>query len=215
MKIEKSKHKKDVYTGINYGKASELFKHISVSKNIKNNILPSAIIRYLAKAADRGLIFITHPDNPKVIDYLINGSIPQNWETRRIIHSFQKSGYVSISEGKEGKITVKITKNGIKKALTYQLDTMKLNKLRKWDNKWRVIIFDVPVKYNRVRDIFRARLRQLGLYKLQGSVYISPYPCFDEIEFLRQLYGIPFTIRYLLAERIENDKLLRQYFELP
>ena len=100
------------------------------------------------------------------------------------------------------------------RALTYQLDTMMVRKPKRWDKKWRVVIFDIPEKYRRVRDIFRSRLRQLSLYQLQESVYISPYPCFSEIEFLRELYGVSFTVSYLLVDRIEDDELLRSHFEL-
>ena len=100
------------------------------------------------------------------------------------------------------------------KALTYQLDTMKLDRPKKWDKKWRVVIFDVPNKYGRTRDIFRKRLDQLGLRKIQKSVYVSPYPCFKEVEFLRELYGIPVTVQYLLVEQIEDDAFLKRQFNL-
>ena len=100
------------------------------------------------------------------------------------------------------------------KALTYRLDTLMITKPKRWDKKWRVVIFDIPIKYNRVRDIFRSRLVQMGMYQLQESVYIYPYSCFSEIEFLRELYGVPFTARYLLVEHIENDDFLKYHFEL-
>ncbi len=61
---------------------------------------------------------------------------------------------------------------------------------------------------------FYGCLRQLELYPLQKSVFVSPYPCFDEVEFLRELYGVAFTVRYLLVERIEKDEFLKQHFNV-
>jgi len=58
------------------------------------------------------------------------------------------------------------------------------------------------------------RLRQLGLYQLQKSVFVSPYPCFDEIEFLRELYGERLSVQYLLVEKLEDDDWLRDRFQL-
>jgi CRISPR-associated endonuclease Cas2 len=75
-------------------------------------------------------------------------------------------------------------------------------------------MFDVPNKYGKTRDVFRLRLEQLGLKKLQKSVYVSPYSCFQEVEFLRELYGIAITVQYLLVEQIEDDAFLKRQFNL-
>lgn len=146
---------------------------------------------------------------------LLGQSQYDTWRVRNAIKRLAKQRYLRISENPDGSTTVHITKQGRIKALTYQLSTMQLGQPKKWDRRWRVVIFDIPNKYNRVRDIFRMRLKQLGLFPLQESVYVSPCPCFEEVEFLRELYGIRFTARYLLVERIEEDEALRDHFNLP
>lgn len=45
-----------------------------------------------------------------------------------------------------------------------------------WDNKWRIIVFDVPENRRTVRQMFRLKLMDLGARMLQSSVWISPYP---------------------------------------
>ncbi len=45
----------------------------------------------------------------------------------------------------------------------------------KWDGFWRIVIFDVPEKRRRSRDVLRKQLRLLGFGRLQNSTYISPY----------------------------------------
>jgi DNA-binding transcriptional regulator PaaX len=49
-----------------------------------------------------------------------------------------------------------------------------------WDGLWRVVVFDVPVSKNSVRNRLRLRLRQRGFGCLQGSVWITPHPVTDE-----------------------------------
>jgi len=136
------------------------------------------------------------------------------WGMRRTLKRLKKQKYISVSEDTSGRVTVQITKEGMTRALSYKLESMELTKPKKWDGKWRVVVFDIPEKYKRLRDIFRIRLGLLGLIKLQESVYVSPYPCFDEVEFLRELYGVSFTVRYLVAARIEDDDSLKQHFQL-
>ena len=45
-------------------------------------------------------------------------------------------------------------------------------------------------------------------------MYLSLHPCFEQIEFLRELYAVSFDVSYLLVEKIENDTYFRLYFEL-
>lgn len=138
----------------------------------------------------------------------------RDWEVNAVVKTLVCQKYISVIESPDGKTTVRITKKGMTRALTYELDTMQILKPKKWDKRWRVVIFDVPEKYKDLRNAFRMRLRQLGLFQLQESVYVSPYPCFDEVEFLRELYGVAFTTKYLLVEKIEDDISLRDHFGL-
>lgn len=205
------------YAKIDWSKASRLFAS-EPQKFVKpkTNFKPSAelILHALARFLDKGLTFIAHPTNPATVEYLLLGTGPLNWQSKQVIRRFEKQKYVTVAESHEGTVTVKITELGLVKALSYNLNTMHVQEPATWDKKWRVVIFDVPVKHNRLRDIFRMRLVQLGLYKIQESVYVSPYPCFDEVEFLRELYGISFTVRYLLVEKIEDDRGIKRHFRL-
>mgnify|MGYP001565402777 FL=1 len=208
------KQRRSPYAHIQWDKAAALFPSHPSQQKKKFPISASSVLHLLATAADKGLMFATHAADPAIVEYMLEGTGPLNWRTRNMIHRFQKQKYVHVHEAGDGTVTVKITKNGFAHALSYQLDTMKVQEKKQWDKKWRVVVFDVPEKYKRLRDVFRSRLEQLGLYRLQDSVYVSPYPCFDEVEFLRELYGIAFTTQYLLVEKIEDDRHLRTHFHL-
>src|SRR3989338_6959670 len=202
-------------TKIDWEKASLLFRKASKTQK-GNSKYPQVkeILRVLAAVGGIGLVF-AFPGAAAGISSLILGEDSySSWRTRKIFNQLGRQKYISTKYGENGQVTVKITQKGMVKALSYQLDTMKVAIPKRWDKRWRVVIFDIPDKYKRVRDIFRTRLVQIGLHRLQESVYVCPYPCFDEIEFLRELYGIAFKVQYLLVEKIEDDRLLRQHFDL-
>jgi DNA-binding transcriptional regulator PaaX len=207
------KSKKNLYTSIEWQKVSTLF--LARTKSVSANTITAEKLLYaLARVAEKGFVFLAHANNPAVIEYLLEDSGPLTWRTRSMIRRFRQQKYITVSQKRDGSVMVKITKDGMQRALSYQLDTLTIQPPTHWDDKWRVVLFDVPEKYKSVRDMFRKRLCQIGLYRYQESVYVSPYPCFDQVEFLRELYGIAFTVRYLLAEKIEDDASLRGHFHL-
>ncbi|OGG14227.1 hypothetical protein A2773_06410 [Candidatus Gottesmanbacteria bacterium RIFCSPHIGHO2_01_FULL_39_10] len=210
----KRKRARNPYAKINWEKAAVLFDKPFVVEGESNFPQVKQILQVLAAAGAVGLVF-AFPGAALALGMIAFGkkSYPR-WQSSQIIGQLERQKYVETKENKDGTTTVKITKKGMVKALTYRLDTLMITKPKRWDKKWRVVIFDIPIKYNRVRDIFRSRLVQMGMYQLQESVYIYPYSCFSEIEFLRELYGVPFTARYLLVEHIENDDFLKYHFEL-
>lgn len=219
LKIRNKTSKKKIisfnpYAHIDWEKASKLFQQPILSSK-KHSFPPvREILHTLAAVGAIGLIF-AFPGAALAIGSLVLGENSYDrWRTRKIITRLKKQKYVTIEENPNNTVTVKITKQGMIRALTYQLETMQLKKPKSWDKKWRVIIFDIPEKYKKIREIFRMRLRQLNLYLLQDSVFVSPYPCFNEVEFLRELYGIPSTVKYLLVDRIEEDQELKEYFSL-
>lgn len=211
----KSNKQNNPYANIDWENASILFKSPPQTSQINKKIPPvKDILKVLAGVGAIGLIF-AFPGAAVGVAALVPGGSPYSrWGIKKVIRRLEKQKFVTTRENADGSATVKITQKGMTRALTYQLDTLELKKPKRWDGKWRVVIFDVPEKYRRLRDIFRMRLGQLELYPLQESVFVSPYPCFNEIEFLRELYNVSFNVRYLLVEKIEDDSLLRSHFEL-
>lgn len=113
-----------------------------------------------------------------------------------------------------GEQIVKITEKGRMKALKYKIEEIKIKEPKKWDKCWRIVIFDVPEGSRKLRDLFRERLKALHFYPLQKSVWVHPFPCFDEIEFLRQIYGVGFDVYYVIAKKIEGEEILLRFFNL-
>lgn len=131
---------------------------------------------------------------------------------RQVLNRLKNRKIIEFVETKDGPV-VRITQNGITKALKYKLDSMFVKK-KSWDKKWRIVVFDIPENKKRARDEFRERLKQLGFFPLQESVFVHAFSCFDEVEFLRQIYGVDIEVTYITADKIEQDENLKTFFNL-
>lgn len=212
---KKAERSDSPYVNIDWEKASKLFQAPITYSSEKKSFPPvKEVLSVLAKVGAVGLIFVFPGAAPAIGSLVLGEKSYSRWRTNQIISRLEKQKFIIVKENEDGSTTVKITQKGLSRALTYKLDDLKIKQPKRWDGRWRVVVFDIPEKYKGLRDIFRSRLRQLDLYLLQESVYVSPYPCFNEIEFLRQLYGVAFKVRYLLVEKIDDDEQLKSYFSL-
>jgi len=107
-----------------------------------------------------------------------------------------------------------LTSEGEKKLRRFELQGYKLSKPKKWDRKWRVIIFDIPEKKRNIREKVRHLFVSAGFLRLQDSVWVYPYDCEDIIGLLKTDFGVGKDILYMIVDEIENDKHLRQDFDL-
>lgn len=89
-----------------------------------------------------------------------------------------------------------------------------LRKPRRWDGKWRIVIFDVWERRRTIRDRLRIMLQKAGFIKIQDSVWVYPYDCEELFVFLRTDLQLGKGILYIVAEEIEQDERLRHHFGL-
>ena len=132
------------------------------------------------------------------------------WRLRQVIKRMQSSKLVEVKEEK-GVPIIKITHKGKQKLLRYKIDDMELDQSN-WDGKWRLIIYDVASTKRANSEIFRTMLTKLRFLKLQKSVYLTPFKCEDEIEYLRLLFGIGTEVQILKIGSLENETAYRRYF---
>lgn len=86
--------------------------------------------------------------------------------------------------------------------------------LKEWDRKWRLIFFDIPEEKKKFRDSFRYHLQKLGLVEFQRSSFISPFPCFREVEKIAEHLQLKDHIVFVTAETLSNEFHFKQRFEL-
>lgn len=128
---------------------------------------------------------------------------------KQVLKRLQKQKVVQIAI-KNGEPIVTLSEKGKKKVLKYNLENLQLE--NKWDGKWRLIIYDIPKEKKRQSDSFRLLLRTIKCLQLQKSVYLTPFNCDGEIEYIRSLYQIGDNVKILKVSSIENEKAYREYF---
>ena len=115
-------------------------------------------------------------------------------------------------EGNLSKIT--ITEKGKQKLLIYELDSLEIKKPKKWDSVWRIVTFDIPEKKKAARNALRDKLKELGFCQLHKSVFVFPYPCLDEVQFIEEIFQIGSYINFIEAKTIADDDWLKSKFHL-
>ena len=81
---------------------------------------------------------------------------------------------------KNGEVYLRLTSRGVEK-IKRDFPLVRVASKR-WDGKWRVVIFDIPEKERRTRDFLRAKLKELGFGAWQKSIFISPYDWAEDIK---------------------------------
>ena len=92
------------------------------------------------------------------------------------------------------------------------LDLKKKNK--QWDGKWFLVFFDVPEIQRKKRDILRKYLTKIGFYRYQKSIYLFPYECEKEIVYLKKIVEGAKYMKYIIADKIEDEDEVKAYFHL-
>ncbi|OGI26680.1 MAG: hypothetical protein A2359_03310 [Candidatus Moranbacteria bacterium RIFOXYB1_FULL_43_19] len=142
-------------------------------------------------------------------------------DKKRKNKTFQQSFYYLKNKGLidfkyQGKqVYVSLTKEGRKKVKKSNIDNLEIKKPKVWDKKWRILIFDIQDKYKIKRESLRGKLKELGFYKLQKSVWVCPYDFEKEVNILRNFFGFGHReMRVITASDIENDRETKHFFKI-
>lgn len=127
------------------------------------------------------------------------------WRLKYILKRLQRQKMIEIVGG-----VIRVTEKGKKKILKFDLENLKLKEKR--DGKWRLIIYDVSNLKKQQREIFRSFLKRLKFLQLQESVYLTPFVCDEEIEYLRQTFQIGTEVQVLKVVGLENEEVYKSYF---
>lgn len=141
----------------------------------------------------------------------------KKYQKKKVYDTFyrlRKEGCIEIKK-KNHQIYVSLTEKGKSKANWFQIDALKIKKPNKWDRKWRIVFFDISQLKKFYREAFRGKLKELCFYPLQKSVWIHPFDCYDEIELLRDFFGLTEKeVRFIKTEDIGEDSWLKRIFGL-
>ncbi len=170
------------------------------------------ILKWLAVA---GMVYIA-ASSPyftlNLIKAFKKGKLFQKKKVYNAFYRLRKEGCIEVKK-KKHQIYIALTEKGKRKAGWLQINDLKIKRPKKWDGKYRLVIFDIAQIKKVYREAFRGKLKELGFFPLQKSVWIIPFDCRDETELLKEFFGLSDReLRLIIAENIGNDGFLRKIF---
>lgn len=144
------------------------------------------------------------------MQYKIGRSIEraQFWQK---ISYLKRRGLINIFvEGKDKYYEVSLEGKRILQKYSYK--NLNINRPIIWDGKWRIVIFDVPEKLRTSRDLLRDKIKQMGFYQIQKSVYTYPFECSREIAFLSEQLLISKYVLIMISDIIQGEEDIIENF---
>lgn len=157
------------------------------------------------------------PNAVQLLQYVIKTPAQRSaklYYLKSVVRKMADSGLIVFTENNRGQTVIRLTNKGKKELKLYNLKHQSIPKPRRWDGKYRLIIFDIKEWKRGVRDNLRDWLKHLGLLPLQQSVWVYPYECQEILVLLKAHFKIGREVLYITADEIENDLWLRQEFGL-
>ncbi len=144
--------------------------------------------------------------------YLRDRQIDRSDYSRKIYY-LKKKGYIRVFFENKKKY-IELTRKGKKKINRLSIWEIQIKKPKRWDGKWRVMIFDIPKKYKVEREVFRQKLKNLGFVMIQKSVYVHPFQCSVEIKEISSRLNIDAYVLILISDIIQNEKkIINKFFD--
>ena len=129
------------------------------------------------------------------------------------LYYLKRQGLIKMDRNSDGSYKIKATSTGIRCVKNRFLDDILIAIPQKWDKQWRLVIFDIPTIKKWARYAFLARLKKLGFFMLQRSVWAYPFKCQKEIRILAKMLEIDSHVCYMTCSEISEGDYLKKEFE--
>lgn len=187
-----------------------------VAKRARRNQLRNIVLASAYVAVAAGMMVMT-PNAMRLLKHVEKRIGPLPNLKRRISQTYSEliARGVFKREVTPRGLRIVLTEKGAELAAALASRETLVEKPKRWDKKWRIIMFDVWERRRSIRDQLRRTLEEFGFVKIQNSVWAHPYPCEKLLIFLRAHLKLGKGILYIVAEEVEQDEQLRRHFQLP
>lgn len=187
-----------------------------MARNIEATQIVNGVLKSLVVAGMAGCLVVA--PNAVQLGEIALKRLNKNSRMRNaksLVNYLAKQELVKVKELPDGQLQVTITKRGQKRVQKVEFADLKVSKLRQWDRRWRILTFDIPEKQRTARRSLSLKLRDLGFYQLQRSVWVHAYPCSVELELVRQTFGIGNKYVTLFeSDYLNREQELKRFFGL-
>ncbi len=137
------------------------------------------------------------------------------FDAQRVVSELRRQKLAEISQ-QNNMIKFRLTPAGAHRLQKLSIEQLVIKQPTKWDKKWRMVTFDIPVSQSKSRTYFTRNLKLLGLSMAQRSSWVHPYDCFEEVAQLAGYYNVnrycSFFVVTSLDEATQNK--LKATFQL-
>ncbi|MBI2607468.1 MAG: hypothetical protein HYW51_01445 [Candidatus Doudnabacteria bacterium] len=131
----------------------------------------------------------------------------------REVKRLQRRGYVALTKTEKGWLVRLLSKGGVR-VKQIMFERLTLPKEKHWDGRWRLFSFDIPEEYKNARNSLRFKLKSLGCYNIQRSLFAYPYECKQELRLVVEHYKVEKYTLFAEVVEIDVDQELRKFFGL-
>ena len=173
------------------------------------------ILKYVAMGGGIAVLSLAAPLLPlQLAKAYIRGKRFERRAFLRDVKRLQSRKLITFREYADGKAEITLLQDGKQKVLSGNIAQITVKRPKKWDGVWHLVMFDIPKTKNRARDALRHKLRDIGFYQIQKSVFLYPFPCEKEIELLGAYFSVRDNIVMMRVSGFEGEEKLRRHFKL-
>lgn len=134
-------------------------------------------------------------------------------------YRMRKQGLLNV-ERKEHQYHITLTPKGKQSAGWLQLDSLKIEKPKRWKGSWYFLLFDVAQFERWKRDVLRSFLERMQFMLFQRSIWVHAHDCRSEIEVLLSFLDLTSAeVKLVMVPdkglSREDSQKLRTYFRIP
>lgn len=169
-------------------------------------------LRVLGVAGLAGITIIA-PNALQGLGPLLKRTSVKDSDYARLLKELRRQGLVHITQSVD-EVHYTLTPAGAYRLQEIIVDELVIPRPSKWDRRWRLVAFDIPIVQSRSRQKFVDKLRALNFIMLQKSLWVHPFPCFDQIEQLAGYYNVFRYCSLMEIDRLDElaaRKLLRHF----
>lgn len=173
-------------------------------------------LRVLGVAGFTGIVIVA-PNATQGLSILLRRSAVKPDNYGRLLMELKRRGLVYIVAGDDNDYRYSLTPAGAHRLQKLGIDELNIPAPRKWDRKWRLVSFDIPVKQSRQRAYLTGHLQTLGFVMLQRSMWVHPFPCFEQIEKIAGYYNLLRYCSFMEIERLDSlstKRLLKHFGQI-
>lgn len=143
----------------------------------------------------------------------INDYSERNLKITKTFCYLKRRGLIDIIR-KNKCFKVRLTKKGLTEYRKLEFRALSIPRDDRWDNKFWQVAADIPTKHRRGADAFRKKIKILGLFALQRTLWFYPYDPRREIELISRFYDILPFVTVMKIEMFDpaDYRVIKKYF---